>query len=267
MTPLTLPAADNSSTFTPPGLESLHLPAILPWGADEGFTKQMLLVLLSVFFIAWFFIAASRKQQLVPGKLQFLGEQLYGFVRNSIGKDVIGGRDFMAFVPLLFALFFFLLLNNIYGAIPLFQLPTMSHVGGAYFLAGLVYVIWIGVGLKRFGIRYLKLAVVPSGVPWFIMPIVVPIEIISNFIVRPMTHSLRLFATMLAGHLVVALAGSGIAFLIAQENVLVKGISVLVLVFAIAMYMLEALIMVLQAYVFTLLTAIYIQGAVAADAH
>lgn len=266
MTPLTLPAADNGA-FTPPTLEDLHLPAILPWGADEGFNKQMLLVLLSVVFIAWFFIAASRKQQLVPGKVQFLGEQLYGFVRNGIGKDVIGGRDFMTFVPLLFALFFFILVNNIYGAIPLFQLPTMSHVGGAYFLAGLVYVIWIGIGLKRFGIRYLKLAVVPSGVPWYIMPIVVPIEIISNFIVRPMTHSLRLFATMLAGHLVVALAGSGIAFLVEQENVVLKGLSVFVLIFAVAMYMLEALIMVLQAYVFTLLTAIYIQGAVAADAH
>ncbi|MEA5456099.1 F0F1 ATP synthase subunit A [Sinomonas sp. JGH33] len=266
MTPLTLPAADNGA-FTPPTLEELHLPAILPWGASDGFNKQMLLVLLSVVFIAWFFIAAARKRQLVPGKLQFLGEQLYGFVRNGIGKDVIGGKDFMTFVPLLFALFFFILVNNIYGAIPLFQLPTMSHVGGAYFLAGLVYVIWIGVGLKRFGLRYLKLAVVPSGVPWYIMPIVVPIEIISNFVVRPMTHSLRLFATMLAGHLVVALAGSGIAFLIAQESVLLKGMSLLVLVGAIAMYMLEALIMVLQAYVFTLLTAIYIQGAVAADAH
>ncbi|MDQ4502054.1 F0F1 ATP synthase subunit A [Sinomonas sp. ASV322] len=266
MTPLTLPAADNGA-FTPPTLEELHLPAILPWGASDGFNKQMLLVLLSVVFIAWFFIAASRRRQLVPGKLQFLGEQLYGFVRNGIGKDVIGGKDFMTFVPLLFTLFFFILVNNIYGAVPVFQLPTMSHVGGAYFLAGLVYVIWIGVGLKRFGFRYLKLATVPSGVPWYIMPIVVPIEIISNFIVRPMTHSLRLFATMLAGHLVVALAGSGIAFLITQESVLLKGMSLLVLVGAIAMYMLEALIMVLQAYVFTLLTAIYIQGAVAADAH
>ncbi|GHG45047.1 ATP synthase subunit a [Sinomonas cellulolyticus] len=266
MTPLTLPAGD-SGAFTPPTLEDMHLPAIIPWGAGEGFSKQMLMVLLSVVFIAWFFVAASRKGQLVPGKLQFAGEFLYGFVRNSIGKDIIGGRDFMKFVPLLFALFFFILVNNIYGAIPFFQLPTMSHVGGAYFLAGLVYVIWIGVGLRKFGPRFLKLTVVPAGVPWFIMPIVVPIEIISNFIVRPMTHSLRLFATMLAGHLVVALAGSGIAFLIAQESVLLKGTSILVLAGATAMYMLEALIMVLQAYVFTLLTAIYIQGALHADAH
>ncbi len=164
-------------------------------------------------------------------------------------------------------MFFFILVNNIYGAIPVLQLPSFSHVGGAYVLAILVYVIWIGVGLRKFGLRFFKLAVVPSGVPWMILPLVVPIEIISNFLVRPLTHSLRLFATMLSGHLIVLIAGSGIEFLIFQESVLAKSASVLVLVGAVAMYMLEALIMVLQAYVFTLLTAIYIEGAVHADSH
>src|SRR6476469_627372 len=101
----------------------MHLPAILPWGAHDGFSKQMLLVILSVVIIATFFILAARKQQLVPGKLQFAGEMAYGFVRNSIAKDIIGGRDFMKFVPVLFSLFFFILVNNIYGAIPLIHFP------------------------------------------------------------------------------------------------------------------------------------------------
>ncbi|MFF2344169.1 F0F1 ATP synthase subunit A [Pseudarthrobacter sp. NPDC058119] len=266
MIALALPAQD-SGEFTPPGINEMHLPAILPWGAAEGFSKQMLLVLLSVVFIAVFFVLAARKQQLVPGKLQFAGEAAYGFVRNGIAKDIIGGRDFIKYVPLLFSLFFFILVNNIYGAIPVFQLPTFSHVGGAYVLAGLVYVTWIAIGIKKNGLRYFKLATVPSGVPWYILPIVIPIEIISNFVVRPVTHSLRLFATMLAGHLIVMIAGSGIEYLIMQENVLLKGTSILVLAGAIAMYMLEALIMVLQAYVFTLLTAIYIEGALHADSH
>jgi F-type H+-transporting ATPase subunit a len=261
---LTLPAQDGGS-FTPPGVSS-HLPAIFTIGSFE-FTKQMLLVLLSVVIISWFFVAAARKGKLVPGKLQFAGEMGYGFVRNSVAKDVIGGKDFIKFVPLLFALFFFILINNIYGAIPYIQLPSFSHVGGAYVLAALVYVTWIGVGIQRNGLPYFKLAVVPSGVPWYILPLVVPIEIISNFVVRPMTHSLRLFATMLAGHLIVMIAGSGIEFLLAQESVLLKGASVLVLAGSVAMYMLEALIMVLQAYVFVLLTAIYIEGAVHADSH
>lgn len=266
MIALALPAQDGGG-FTPPGIEDLHLPAILPWGAADGFSKQMLLVILSAVLLAAFFVAAARRGAMVPGKLQFVGEMAYGFVRNSIGKDIIGGRDFMKYVPLLFSLFFFILVNNIYGAIPLLQLPTFSHVGGAYVLAAIVYLTWIGIGVKKHGLRYFKLATVPSGVPWYILPIVVPIEIISNFLVRPVTHSLRLFATMLAGHLIVMLAGSGIEFLVTQENVLLKGASLLVLAGAIAMYMLEALIMVLQAYVFTLLTAIYIEGALHADAH
>ena len=264
MIALTLPAQEGG-TFTPPGVTS-HLPAIFSIGSFD-FTKQMLLVLLSVVLIAWFFIAAARQGKLVPGKLQFAGEMGYNFVRNSVAKDVIGGKDFMKYVPLLFSLFFFILVNNIYGAIPVLQLPSFSHVGGAYVLAILVYLIWIGAGLKKFGIRFFKLAVVPSGVPWMILPLVVPIEIISNFLVRPLTHSLRLFATMLSGHLIVLIAGSGIEFLIMQESILAKSASVLVLAGAVAMYMLEALIMVLQAYVFTLLTAIYIEGAIHAESH
>ena len=263
---LTLPAQDSGS-FNPPGIDEMHLPAILPWGAADGFSKQMLLVILSVVIIAAFFVAAARKGQLVPGKFQFAGETAYGFVRNGIAKDIIGGKDFIKYVPLLFSLFFFILVNNIYGAIPVIQLPSFSHVGGAYVLAGLVYLTWIVIGVKKNGIRYFKLATVPSGVPLYILPIVVPIEIISNFVVRPVTHSLRLFATMLAGHLIVMIAGSGIEFLIDQENVLLTGTSLLVLAGAEAMYMLEALIMVLQAYVFTLLTAIYIEGALHADSH
>ena len=107
----------------------MHLPAIVPWGAADGFSKQMLLVILSVVIIATFFLLAARKGQLVPGKLQFAGEAAYGFVRNGIAKDIIGGKDFMKYVPLLFTLFFFILVNNIYGAIPLIQLPSFSHVG------------------------------------------------------------------------------------------------------------------------------------------
>ncbi|WP_285725313.1 F0F1 ATP synthase subunit A [Psychromicrobium xiongbiense] len=267
MNALVLPAEGptDGGGFTPPGIGEAGLPGA--WFHWDGITRYQVLVVLSVVIIAVFFLLAARKGKLVPGRLQFAGEAAYGFVRNSIAKDVIGGKDFIKFVPVLFTLFFFILINNIYGAIPFFELPTFSHVGGAYALAALVYILWIAVGIKRNGIRYLKLAVVPSGVPWPLLFLLVPIEIISNFIVRPMTHSLRLFATMLAGHLIVLIAGYSVHFLIDQENVLVKGTSILVVAGFAAMYMLEALIMVLQAYVFTLLTAIYIEGALHADSH
>ncbi|WP_026818023.1 F0F1 ATP synthase subunit A [Arthrobacter castelli] len=267
MIALALPATtQDEGGFSPPTIADMHLPPLFSIGSFD-FSKHTALVLLSVVIIAGFFMYAARKGSLVPSKMQFLGEFGYGFVRNSIGKDIIGGRDFMKYVPLLFAIFFFVLVNNIYGAIPILQLPTFSHVGGAYFIAAMVWVIWIALGFKKHGIRYLKLATVPSGVPWYLLPLIIPIEIISNFLVRPITHSLRLFATMLSGHLIVMVAGSGIEFLVMQENILLQGTSLLVLAGAIAMYFLEALIMVLQAYIFVLLTAIYIEGALHADAH
>lgn len=273
MIALALPATTTDEGFVPPTISDTHYPNILPWGGEygiwfeAGFGKQMLMIILSVVLISTFFLIASRKGKMVPGKVQFLGEMSYGFVRNSVGKDIIGGKEFMKYVPWLFTAFFFIIVNNLFGAIPGLQLPSFSHPGSAYAIAAIFYILWVGIGIQKHGLRYFKLAVVPSGVPWYILPIVVPIEIISNFLVRPVTHSLRLFATMLAGHLIVMLAGSAIEFMATSGSILLAGTSVLVLGGALAMYMLEILIMVLQAYVFTLLAAIYIEGALNADAH
>ncbi|MEE1620849.1 F0F1 ATP synthase subunit A [Zafaria sp. Z1313] len=268
MIALALQAAPQEGGFVPPAIEDLHLPDILPWGADygTGFGKQMLLVLLSVALISWFLVAASRRRQLVPGKFQFLGEGSYNFVRNSIGKDLIGERDFKPFVPLLVTLFFFILVNNFFGSVPFIQLPTTSHVGTAYALAGIVYFYWIYLGIKTHGIGYFKVAVVPSGVPKaFLLPVVL-IEIVSTFLVRPVTHSLRLFATMLSGHMIIALAASGSAFLLTQTSGLMPVLGVLTMAGGIGMFLFEVFIQLLQAYVFVLLTAVYIQGSIS-EAH
>ncbi|HEY4557451.1 MAG TPA: F0F1 ATP synthase subunit A [Enteractinococcus sp.] len=232
-----------------------------------GFGKQMLMIILSIILIWAFFGIAMRKPSLVPNRLQWIAESGYEFVRNGIGRDILGEKYFRQWVPLLFATFFFVLLNNLFGAIPLLQLPSFSHAGAAYAIAIIMYIVWIGVGLRHHGIKYFKLAVVPEGVPGWILPLLVPLEIISNFIVRPLTHSLRLMATMLAGHMIVMLAGSGAEYLITQtDSLLNAGLGVAVVIGSVALYFLELLIMVLQAFVFTLLTALYIQGAIAAQA-
>ncbi|WP_226336645.1 F0F1 ATP synthase subunit A [Arthrobacter sp. UM1] len=264
MLALALPA--EGEKFTPPTLDDMHLPPLFHIG-DFAFSKQMLLMILSVVLIVAFFRLAIRKGSMVPGKLQFIGESGYEFVRNSLGREIIG-QGFLKWVPLLFAIFFFVLVNNLFGLIPVLQLPTFSHAGSAYALAAVVYLTWIGVGIKKHGLGFFKLMVVPSGVPFALLFILVPIEILSNFVVRPLTHSLRLMATMLAGHMIVTLAGTGAHYLIAvQENLFLKGTGILVIGGSVAMGLLEALIMVLQAFVFTLLTAIYIQGAEHADNH
>lgn len=268
MTVFALPTA--TEPYVPPTIDDTHLPEVLPWLADygTGFGKQMIMIILSIILIVWFFKAAIRKPKLVPGKVQYFAESCYGFVRHNVGRDIIGEKNFAPWVPLLFATFFFILLNNLFGAIPFLQLPSFSHAGSAYAMAIIIYLTWISVGVQKHGLRYFKLAVVPSGVPWWILPLMIPMEIISNFIVRPLTHSLRLMATMLAGHIIVILAGTGAQHLIVvQDSILLNATGVLVIGGSVAMYFLELLIMVLQAFVFTLLTAIYIQGSLDADAH
>lgn len=269
MIALALPTAAESDGFQPPQISDLHLPDIIPWGAPygTGFGKQMLLVLLSVLVISWFLVAASRKRQMVPGKFQFFGEGLYSFVRNSIGRDMLGEREFRKYTPLLLALFVFILVQNLMGAIPFLQIPTTSHVGTSYALAGLVYIYWIYLGFKTHGVKYFKVSVVPSGVPKaFLVPVVI-IEIVSTFLVRPMTHSLRLFATMLSGHMIVALTAAAMSYMFTGLGQWWGyPLGSLIFVGGLGMYLFEIFIMVLQAYVFTLLTAVYIQGSVS-EAH
>ena len=255
--------------YVPPTIDDAHPPDIIPWMAEygTGFGKQMIMIILSVILIWAFFGIAMRKSSLVPGRVQWIAESGYAFVRNGIGKDILGEKHFRQWVPLLFATFFFVLLNNLFGAIPVLQLPSFSHAGAAYAIAIIMYIVWIGVGLRHHGIKYFKLAVVPEGVPGWILPLLVPLEIISNFIVRPLTHSLRLMATMLAGHMIIMLAGSGAEYLITQtDSIFSAGLGVGVIIGSVALYFLELLIMILQAFVFTLLTALYIQGAIDAQA-
>ena len=127
--------AAEGAEFNAPGPGDFEFPPL--FGDGTFFTKPMLVIVLGTLVIGAFFYFASRRATLVPAKVQYMGEGVYGFVRNGIAKDIIGGKDFIKYVPLLFSLFFFILVNNIYGAIPFFQLPTFSHVGGAYVLAGI----------------------------------------------------------------------------------------------------------------------------------
>ncbi len=269
MQSLALAAADEGG-FQAPTISETHLPEIFPWMAEwgTGFGKNMLMALLAVFVISWFFMWAIRKQALVPSRTQFIAESAYGFVRHTLGRDILGEKHFKPWVPFLFAIFFFVLVNNLFGAVPGLQMPTFSHAGPAYAMALIVWFAWVVLGFKLHGGKFIKLVTVPSGVPKFLLPLLVPIEFLSNFVIRPLTHSLRLMAVMLAGHIIVMLAGSGAEFMMTQQEGLGStGLGVLILIGSIPLYFLELIMMVLQAFVFALLTAIYIQGSIEAEAH
>ncbi len=251
--------------FHAPGPSIFELPPVFEI-AGFGVTKPMLQLVIAAVVVFGLLYVASRSRALVPGKMQFAGEGAYGFVRNSVARDIIGGHDFQKFVPYLVALFFFILVNNLFASLPFFQFPTFSRAGMAYALAGMSWLIYNGVGMAKHGpLGYLKLQSVPSGVSPVMYPLLVPLEFFSNILVRPVTLALRLFCNMFAGHILLVLFATGGLYLIEHGGIgYVAG--PLAWVLAILVSFLEILVQFLQAYVFVLLNAMYIQGALA-DEH
>ena len=256
-------ATTTAETFEAPGPGIFDLPGI----AGTAVTKPMVQLVLAAILVFGFLYLASRRRAMVPGKLQFAGEGAYGFVRNSVARDIIGGHDFQKFVPYLVAIFFFILVNNLFASIPFIQFPTFSRASMAYSLAGLSWLVYNGVGMYKHGpLGYLKLQSVPSGVSPAMYPLLVPLEFFSNILVRPVTLALRLFCNMFAGHILLVLFATGGLYLIETASPINIVAGSLAWVLAVAISFLEILVQFLQAYVFTLLNAMYIQGALA-DEH
>lgn len=249
--------------FKPPSAVDFNLPPI--FGDNPFTTKPIFLVFFSVILISLFFILASRKAAIVPSKLQFAGESVYSFVRNDLAKDVIG-HDFMRFVPYLFTLFTFILVNNIFGIVPMLQFPTMSRVSFPYVLAIITFFVFHYVGVRKQGaFKYIKEIMFMPGVPKAAYILITPLELLTFFLVRPLTLSLRLFANMFAGHLLL------LVFILGGEHLLqgvigLKLISPFAFFIGIVLTFFEFMVQCLQAYIFTLLAALYIAGALA-DEH
>jgi F-type H+-transporting ATPase subunit a len=265
-TAVTILAEGGEAGFEAPGPGNFDLPGFFEV-AGQPVTKPMFQLVIAAVLVFGFLWAASRSGSLVPGRLQYVGEGSYSMVRNSIARDIIGSHDFIRYVPYLVALFFFVFVNNLFSSIPGIQFPTFSRASMAYALAALSWVVYNAVGIRKHGfVGYLKLQCVPSGVSPFMYPLLVPLEFFSNILVRPATLALRLFANMFAGHLLVILFATGGLYLLEHGSLLVKPVGVLAWVLFILIAFLELLVQFLQAYVFTLLNAMYISGALA-DEH
>nr|WP_211177369.1 F0F1 ATP synthase subunit A [Pseudonocardia acidicola] len=247
--------------FQAPGTSSFDLPPIF-----GEVTKPVLQLVLAAIIVYVAFRYAIRKPALVPSKAQFLGESFHGIVRNTIARDNIG-PEFLKFVPYLTTLFAFLLVNNLFGIIPFIQFPTFSHPGVPYALAALVWGIYNYVGIKKHGfVGYLRVTTWPPGVPVWVRFILTPIEFISNILLRPVTLSLRLFGNMFAGHLLLVFILGGEYMLFVADSIALKVLSPFAFGMGIVFTFFEAFIQVVQAYIFTILTASYI-GAALADDH
>ena len=249
--------------FRTPGVQDFRFDGLF---GTTWFNKPMILAIIAAALVIGYWVWASSKLNVRPSKAQFAAEYIYDFIRNGVAREMIG-PEFKPFVPYLVGLFSFVLLNNWFGQVFLFMFPTMSVVGYAYGLTIISFLLYNVVGIKKHGLTYFKNMTLPHGVPKALWIIIIPIEILSNFIVRPVTLAVRLFANMFAGHLAVMVFVIGGAYLLTYSgNLFYNGAGLVSYIFGIAFMGFELFIGFLQAYIFTILTAQYV-GSSLAEGH
>ncbi|MEU6344322.1 MULTISPECIES: F0F1 ATP synthase subunit A [unclassified Streptomyces] len=248
--------------FPAPGLHSfLFKPLIGDGDGSVYFNKTMLLALLGSIVIVGFFWAAFAKPKVVPGKLQMVAEAGYDFVRRGIVYETIGKRDGEKYVPFMVSLFFFVWILNLWSIIPIAQFPVTAIISYPAALAAIVYITWMSLTFKKHGFvgGWKNITGYDKNLGP-VLPMVVGLEFLSNVIVRPFTHAVRLFANMFAGHVLLLLFTIASWYLLNGIGIAYASVS---FVMVIVMTAFELFIQAVQAYVFVLLACSYIQGALA----
>lgn len=257
-------ASGEGEGYAPPTPEIFWQPLFEVGGLTV--TNQMAWAAIVTAVLSFGMIALSRKAAVVPSKGQWLFEGFYNFPRNSVARDMIGTKEFRRFVPLLVTLFAMILFYNLMGIFPLAMNPVNGKIGFPIALTLVVYVVYHWIGFQKMGfVGYFK-HMVPPGLPGWIAPVIFLLELVTYFITRPLTLALRLFGNMFAGHMVIYLfVTAGAYFLLEADGALLKVMSVPTFLMAGVMILFEALVQFLQAFVFVLLAASYIAGALADD--
>jgi len=258
------PLDEEEGGFHAPGTEIFNFDPLFSIGGLEV-TKPMVMAFFGTAIVVTLFYVACANPKMVPGKLQALVELGYTFVRDDIARSIIGKRG-DKYVPLLVSLFFFVWILNLFAVIPLLQFPVTSRIAYPAVLAIIVYLLFIFLGIKHQGpVGYFKNMMFPPGIPKPVYVILAPLEFISTILVRPFTHAVRLFANMFAGHVLIAFFAVTAYYFIVETQGLGIVIGVAGFIMTIAMTGFEMFIQVLQAFIFTLLAAVYIQSSVEVD--
>ena len=241
-------------------VEQFEIKPIVTFGEIGGqaiaFTNSAAYMALTVCLASAFLLIGTARRQLVPGRFQSAVETLFEFTAKTLRDNA--GEQGMRFFPLVFSLFMFVLVANLVGLFP-YAFTVTSHLIVTFALAMLVFLTVTIYGVVRHGFGFFRLFM-PSGVPWVLAPIIVPIEILS-YISRPFSHSIRLFAVMLAGHITLKVFAGFVASLSGLGTLGLFG-AALPLLMTVAITALEALMAVVQAYIFTMLTCMYLNDAI-----
>lgn len=254
-----MPAMAGFALEFPPVSHVTEWPSILGGDGPLAVNKVVILMWISVALVFGLFYLASRRSQLVPSGVQNFAESIVDFVRDGVVLQTMG-PDGLKFLPLLVMMFCFIFVTNIWEIIPVAQMPVNARVALPAYMGVLVWVLYNYMGIASQGFfGYFKSVLFPPGVPKLLYVLVTPIEFVSTIVVRPFSLAVRLFANMLAGHLLL------VSFIVITAATFTLSLSLVIwpvsFALLVALTGFEVLVSVLQAFIFTILTAVYIAGA------
>ncbi|MEU7143231.1 F0F1 ATP synthase subunit A [Nocardia sp. NPDC046473] len=264
----TLSVTTLAGEFHAPTLSDFFPPAVLFEGTFFEVDRLVLVrVLMSAVLLAFMF-AAFRNPRIVPRRLQSLAETGLVFVKEQICDEVLGKDAGRRYFPLIASIFFTVLFLNFSGVIPGLNISSNARMGMPILLAAVAYITFNYVGIKKYGfLKYMRSSIVVPDVPPALHVLLIPIEFLSTFILRPFTLTVRLMANMLAGHILLVMFFAATQFFLFDADAWMKVFSPFSLIAGLGFTLFEMLVIVLQAYVFALLTAVYIGMAQHADSH
>ncbi|MDI2097473.1 F0F1 ATP synthase subunit A [Ruicaihuangia caeni] len=262
---LVVPSATDDGEFHGPSILEFFPDVVLFAGTPFEMNRIMIIRVIALGILALLFWLGTRNMKMVPGKFQSLIEMALDFVRVNIAEDLLGKKDGQRFLPLLTAIFWGVLFMNLTGIIPGMNIAGTSVIGMPLTLAVIAYIAFIYAGVKKHPGAFFKNSLTPPGVPPALYILVTPIEFVSTFILRPITLTLRLMMNMVVGHLLLVLFFAATHFFFFTMEGWWSLFGLGSLAFGIVFTLFEVLIALLQAYIFALLTAVYIQLALAEE--
>ena len=257
------PAAGGGEGFEPPTLADFFPEAFLLVGTPFEINRIMMVRLIMTAALVLFFGIGAARAKVVPGRFQNVCEMLIDFARVNIAEEIIGKRRAQPYVPIITTIFLGVLFLNISGVIPGLNIAATSVIGMPIVFAVVAYIAFAYAGIKNHGMfGYLRSQVLPGGVPKALWILIIPIEFFSNLVMRPVTLTIRLLANMVSGHFLLALCYAATNALFIHATGALKGLGALTFGASLAFVFFELFVAALQAYIFALLTAVYIDSSI-----
>lgn len=256
----------SSTPFHPPTIYEFYPEAVLFEGTIFEFNRIAMVRVISAIVIVGIFAAIASRARIVPGRGQAFIEIILDLVRVQIVEEVMGKKEARRYTAFLTALFVAIFFFNVTGVIPFLNIAATSLIGLPLVMAAWVFALYLGVGIKRHGLgRYLRISLFPPGLPWFVYFIITPVEFLQVFFLRPATLTLRLTANMIAGHLLLVLCFAGTHALFFEASGAIRAMGTMTLLAGLVFTLFEIFVALLQAYIFVMLSAVYLNMAIASE--